>query len=153
MKILEAYLYIQFCLESSFQNFYQAFFSKILQGTKGQQTWGDAAGGNYQQLQQKSLLRHYSFPQAVQGLQPSKNCYQQIKRKKVVWDLGKKENVTHDRYLIHSTSRLYLCLCFALLRHLAYENTPVQTVQTTEQQEPQEVCSHELLAFLDSAMW
>lgn len=51
MKILEAYFYNQFCLESCFQNFYQAFLSKILQGTKGQQTWGEAAGNNYQQLQ------------------------------------------------------------------------------------------------------
>lgn len=91
MKILEAYLYIQYCLESCFQNFCQAFFSKILQGTKGQQTWGDAAGSIYQNLQQKSLVRHDSFliTPAVQVLQPPKNCYQQMKWTKVVWDLGK----------------------------------------------------------------
>lgn len=116
---------------------------------------GDAAGSNYQKLQQKSLTRHDSFlmTPAVQVLQPSKKLLPANEEDESSVRPGKIENVTHDRYLIHSTSMLCLCLCFAPLRHLTYENTPVQTVQTSDQQqEPQEVCRDEFLAFLDSAM-
>jgi len=47
MKTFEAYLYIQLCLESYLQNFFQVISSEILQGAKSQQTSGDAAGSNY----------------------------------------------------------------------------------------------------------
>lgn len=47
MKSFEAYLNIQLCLESHLQNFSQVNTSEILQGTKSQQTSGDAACSNY----------------------------------------------------------------------------------------------------------
>lgn len=60
MKTFEAYLYIQLCLESCLQNFSQAIYSEIQQGTKSQQTAVGAAGSNYPPQQQKSVVRHPS---------------------------------------------------------------------------------------------
>lgn len=61
MKTSEAYLYIQLCLESCLQTFSQAVSLEVLQGTRSQQTSGDAMGGNYVLQQQKLLVRQYFF--------------------------------------------------------------------------------------------